>query len=88
MNGWASLEVPEKQGVEPKPLSEPPARGVENEPQPTPLSGRGYKVLLLYVKVCRFSLKQQLDARASFQIFELTSHGGVSSIQYKMNCWP
>jgi len=30
-----------KEGVEPKPLSEPPPGGIENVPWPTPLSGRG-----------------------------------------------
>ena len=59
---------PEKEGAEPKPPTEPPARGVENVPRPTPLSGRGCKALLLYVKVCRFSVKQRLDARASVSI--------------------
>jgi hypothetical protein len=37
-------------------------------PWPTPFTGRGYKALLLYIKLCRFSAKQRLDARASNQI--------------------
>lgn len=37
-----------KQGAEPSTLREPPPRGVQNVPWPAPLSGRGYKALLLY----------------------------------------
>ena len=37
-----------KKSVEPRTSVEPPARGIQNVPRPTPLAGRGHKTLLLY----------------------------------------
>lgn len=64
-----SLPVaPKKKSVEPRTLTEPPARGEENVPWPTPLSGRGDQGTASLHETCRFSVKQSLDARASVQV--------------------
>jgi hypothetical protein len=52
-----------KEGVEPRPLSEPPPRGIQNVPRPTPLLGARPQGTASLQETCRFSLKQQLDAQ-------------------------
>jgi hypothetical protein len=68
-------DAPKKESVGPRPFREPPPRGIANVPWPTPLSGRGHKALLRYVKNWRFSLKQRLDARASIQVVAIANLG-------------
>jgi len=66
--GPAMAVFPKKKSVEPKPLSEPLRRGIQNVPWPTPLSGRGNQgTASVSGKGRSFSLKQRLDARASIQ---------------------
>ncbi len=68
---------PKKESVEPRTLTEPPPRGIENVPWPTPLSGRGIQGTASLQKVWRFSVKQRLDARASIQIIAVP-HAGTT----------
>ena len=56
-----------KEGVEPRTLTEPPPGGAKNVPRPTPLSGRGTRHCF-FARIWRFSVKQRLDAHASNQI--------------------
>lgn len=65
----ASWRGPEnRKGVEPRTPREPPPRGVENVPWPTPLSGRGFQGTASLQETWRFSREQRLDARASNRI--------------------